>query len=115
MKYFVLALLFFAAPAFADEQAYVAGIEDLPLMPGLKQSIVPPTEFDKPNGRIVESTASGKVSAAKVQEFYDQTLPQLGWVSVGPYEYVREDEALEIGVRKQGSGAMVRFTIEPRS
>jgi hypothetical protein len=73
----VLAILLLAAapsglrapgipPAQAAENAFVDGIDDLPLMPGLvgvgDQSVV----FDKPDGRIVQAVATGRVRAAAV-------------------------------------------------
>ena len=63
--------------------AFVEGIDDLPLMPGLvgmaDQSLV----FDKPDGRIVQAVATGRVQASAVRSFYADTAPQLGWKSGG--------------------------------
>ena len=76
--------------------AFVEGIDDLPLMPGLvgmaDQSLV----FDKPNGRIVQAVAAGRVQASAVKSFYADTAPQLGWKSAGEGRFTRDGESLRI-------------------
>src|SRR5262249_20377772 len=70
-----LALLLLAPlPARAD--GFVAGTEDVPLMPGLAPVAGSALTFDKPEGRIVEAQASGKVTRAAVHRFYAESLPQ---------------------------------------
>ena len=119
---FALALAPAAAPA--AENAFLAGVEDLPLMPGLAEIADAATVFDAPQGRIVESYAAGTVAAAEIRSFYAQTLPQLGWTAVdagqaGPLEFRREGErlTLEITPGQTTSGAKattVRFTLAPQ-
>ena len=87
-----------AAPA----QTYVAGIDDLPLMPGLSErdgGFV----FDKPEGRIVEAVASGVGTVRAVAGYYATTLPQLGWKQQPDGSYMRENERLAIAARDEGA------------
>ncbi len=83
-------------PALAQDAAgFVSTIEDLPLMEGLIEEeggIV----FDSARGRIAEAYATGPVSEAAVREFYDDTLPQLGWRPLGAGAFRREDEILKV-------------------
>ena len=107
-------LILVAAPALrADDDAFVAGVEDLPLMPGLAE--VPDTGvvFDKPGGRIVEAYAEGAVNRGEVIGFYRQTLPQLGWEAIGESAYRREGERLEIVLLGGDGDLVVRFTLQP--
>ena len=68
---------------WAQETAgFVSTIEDLPLMPGLIEE-EGGMVFDSARGRIVDAYATGPVSEAAVKEFYDDTLPQLGWRPLG--------------------------------
>ena len=124
----VLAILLFAAspsgvrvpgiyPAQAAENAFVDGIDDLPLMPGLvgvgDQSLV----FDKPDGRIVQAVATGRVRAAAVRSFYADTAPQLGWKSAGEGRFTRDGESLRIELTDPGApgGVLtVRFIVNPQ-
>jgi hypothetical protein len=99
--------------ADADETDYVAGMEDLPLMPGLKANPAATTDFDQPEGRIVEVTANGVVDADGVRQYYARTLPQLGWKPVAAGRYVREGETLAIQAQPNGAGASVHFTVTP--
>src|SRR5689334_6805677 len=70
-------------PAKPAEPQFVAGIGDLPLMPGLSPVPEQDVVFDKPAGRIVQAVARGPVKPADVSRFYAETVPQLGWRAVG--------------------------------
>ena len=101
-------------------------VEDLPLAPGLVEDTSAITVFDKPNGRIVETRASGRLSSvAGVMTFYRETLPQLGWMDTAPasvaraarvvkLRFVRASEMLSLSVAKDNGGVTVQFTITPR-
>ncbi len=97
--------------------AFVSGIEDLPLMPGLEEDSEGRMVFDTAAGRIVEAFASGAVSRAQVLEFYAATLPQLGWRRKGETAFGREDEilVLEFSGSKAGPAPAlsVRFALSP--
>ena len=106
-----------AAQVMPAGGAFVEGIDDLPLMPGLvgmaDQSLV----FDKPNGRIVQAVAAGRVQAAAVKSFYADTAPQLGWKSAGEGRFTRDGELLRIELIDAGApgGALtVRFLVNPQ-
>jgi hypothetical protein len=104
------------APHFAcaDDSQYVAGIEDLPLMPGLKQSPVPSLDFKHLFAHAVNTNAKGDVSPQQVTDYYAETLPEHGWVQVTPVQYRRGNEDLDIAVRSSHmSGAMVHFELLP--
>jgi len=84
-----------SAPAAAQGPgSFLVGLEDLPLMPELRQIVDVGVTFDTPGGRIVELYATGGVSRAGVLEFYAHTLPQLGWRPAEPGTYRREGERL---------------------
>ncbi len=97
--------------------AFVGGIEDLPLMPGLEEDAAGRMVFDTAAGRIVEAYALGAVSPAEVLEFYAATLPQLGWRREGETAFRREDEilVLEFSGGKAGPAPAltVRFALSP--
>ena len=105
------------AQAVPADGAFVEGIDDLPLMPGLvgiaDQSLV----FDKPDGRIVQAVATGRVRASAVRNFYADTAPQLGWKSAGEGRFTRDGESLRIELIDAGApgGALtVRFLVNPQ-
>ena len=71
-----LALLAPGGPApAADRTAFVAGVEDLPLAPGMKVVSDTVVAFDAAAGRIVEAYAVGPLTKRFVLDFYGQTLP----------------------------------------
>jgi hypothetical protein len=120
---FLLALLIaLPTPGAAQEGAFVPGIEDLPMMPGLTGDRDDGMVFDTPAGRIVEAYASGPVAWPDVLAFYEETLPQLGWSSGGEGLFRREGEVLRLEVLRGEAEAStysqtptltVRFTLSP--
>jgi hypothetical protein len=119
-----------AAPGLGDS-GFIAGVTDLPLMPGLREIPEATLIFDKPDGRLVRATATVERAdggadggaAAKLWRFYGATLPQLGWRQRGRGsnqgggwgEYFRDGEVLRIEVEKNDSILTVRFAIAPGS
>jgi len=82
-------------PWAQEAPRFVSAIEDLPLMPGLIEE-EGTMEFDSARGRIVEAYATGPVSEGSVRDFYDETLPQLGWRPLGKGTFQRENEILKV-------------------
>lgn len=103
-----------AAQAGADAEDWVAGIPDLPLMPGLEPLPESGVVFDNPGGRIVEAFAAGKVAPQSVLAFYDETLPQLGWRRETSGAYLREGERLSLDISQDTGGVTVHFRLFPQ-
>ena len=99
----------------AAADSFIAGIDDMPLMPGLTQLADRNVVFDAPSGRIVEAYAEGAVARETVRGFYARTLPQLGWRERGGDLYVREGETLrlEFPAPRSGGRTLVRFFLSP--
>lgn len=108
-----LAIAVAGAVAVAAE-AFVAGIEDLPLMPGLTQLTGSGFAFDSAGGRVVEAYATGDLDPAAVSAFYAETLPQLGWAALGDDRYAREGERLELSFVPGGGPLTLRFNLTPQ-
>jgi hypothetical protein len=108
---FILALLAPTGVALAAE--FVAGTEDLPLMPGLAAVAGSSLVFDKPQGRIVEAQATGKVNRSDVQSFYGATLPQLGWASAGANAWRRDGEQLRLDFHGRDGNLTIGFSLSP--
>lgn len=108
-------------PTAARATGYLDAVEDMPLMEGLTETGDGGIIFDKPDGRIVRTVATGKVTGKAVYDFYNTTLPQLGWVRRSDLELIkglmifrREQERLDIQIVPHASGETeVRFSIEP--
>jgi len=100
------------APAYAAD-AFVAGTEDLPLMPGLVLVEGAGMQFDTPQGRIVEAYAKGAARREGVLDFYAATLPQLGWKAESRTSYRREGETLRLEIYEEAPGVTVRFYLSP--
>lgn len=113
------ALIGIGAPPAAVAQdplgdAYVEGIPDLPLMPGLTAVPESGLVFDKPAGRIVQAFAEGSMTMQSVLAFYDETLPQLGWQRDGAGAYLREGERLKLDLSQDARGVTVQFRLLPQ-
>ncbi|MCB9987777.1 MAG: hypothetical protein H6868_00420 [Rhodospirillales bacterium] len=91
-------------------------LPDVPLMDGLYEIPEGALVFDKPEGRIIESLAVTEAAdAEKLASFYDVTLPQLGWVSVGIGQFVRQGEALSYRIVPQDDSLLIYFEVRPRA
>ena len=101
-----------AVPLAAAADAFIEGLADVPLMPGLSVVEDAGLRFDNPAGRIVEIIAVGEVSAKAVAEFYATTLPQLGWRGANN-SYRREGERLRIETGVADGKLAVRFFLTP--
>lgn len=104
-----------------ETAAFLAGYEDLPLMPGLEEAPESSLLFDKPGGRIFEGLASGRVSLADAREFYLASLPELGWRRTGKrsdkgtlLSFLREGEELDIQFTESQGVLTVQFSVMPR-
>lgn len=93
-------------------EAFLAGLDDVPLMPGLHESQEAGVMFDTPNGRIAEAYAEGVVSRDKVLGFYAATLPQLGWSRIDDTLYRRDSEMLRLELTG-GKPLVLRLQISP--
>ncbi len=107
-----------AVGAVGGEPArFVAGLEDMPLMPGLSALQDAGLVFDTPRGRIVQVFATGPVTGAAILAFYTETLPQLGWRRAQEGSWLRDGEALRLeiveGTGKGDHGPIVRFALSP--
>ena len=99
--------------AAQESNAFVAGVEDLPLMDGLVEDHAAGLVFDKPEGRIVEAYASGAAAASEVQAFYTATLGQLGWQPTCDGAYQRDNETLRLTISGVDGALTVQFSLSP--
>lgn len=113
LRFVLTVLLLLVATSIARADQFVAGTEDIPLMPGLNPVRGSSLVFDKPEGRIVEAEAQGAVSRVKVLSFYAATLPQLGWRKIGTDRWQRDAEHLSLDFHGQDGHLTVGFTILP--
>lgn len=113
MRRWIVAVVFalsFSPAALAVE--YLSAVSDLPLAEGLKEQALKSTVFDTPMGRIVNAYAAGNTTADKVYDFYDSTLPQLGWEKQSSGSYRRAHDTLKIDVWGPDAGPVnVSFTL----
>ena len=114
----IIAMMIIARPVAAQELTFLSGIDDLPLMPGLQEQIDLTLVFDSAEGRYVEAYAEGDVTALAISQFYQQSLPQLGWMHDGLVTYQRDGEILVIlsspSPADSGSATTVRFALSPQ-
>ena len=103
----------FRAALAGESSAFIAGVEDLPLMPGLAEVSGAGMVFDKPSGRIVEAYAKGPVKRADVALFYLETLPHLGWQAKAESIFAREGEQLQLIYLGSDGDLVVRFVLQP--
>lgn len=109
--FLIVGLIVLAAAGRAEQ--FLAGLEDVPVMPGIEVVGNAGVAFDSPAGRIVEAYAAGAVTRDAVRSYYRSTLPQLGWTRTGPLVFSREGERLTIELLGQSATLTVRFELGP--
>lgn len=116
-KILIIAVLLLAPVAGGAQPSggFVAGLEDVPLPADFSVVRDSTTVFDKPEGRIVESYATGPGSSAAVLAFYDEALAHLGWERLGPGRFLREGELLQIEIIAHDGPLTVRYRLAPQS
>jgi hypothetical protein len=70
-----------AAPHMAQATGFLSMLRDVPLAEGLVELPEAGIVFDKPQGRIVQMTATHHqgVTQKALMAFYSRSLPNLGW------------------------------------
>ncbi len=108
-----------AAPSIAFAQgetaAFLAAIEEVPLMAGLTEEPTVALDFDKPHGRLVETYAYGEVRAEDAAAFYHAVMPEFGWQVISGLVFSREGEMLRIDLIAEERSLVVRFVLSPNS
>tara|TARA_B100001564_G_C20322813_1_gene526555 strand:+ start:216 stop:602 length:387 start_codon:yes stop_codon:yes gene_type:complete len=96
------------------EQQYADGIEDMPLYPGFYSSDDESVSYDTSAGRIISlNYFHSNASAKDVRNYYELTLPQLGWQKQQYQLYTRDGESLRITVLQQQQGVRLKMRLGP--
>ena len=114
LKFFAGLAIAILISACAYAQAFLPGVEDIPIMEGLRPIDGAGHIFDSPTGRLVKSYLFGTVSRRKVDEFYSEALPALGWLPTGSNTYTRDSEFLMLEKIVGDDGLTVTISISPR-
>ena len=119
-KVFLVVLCFFCiiSSVMAKNTKFIDGLEDVPLMKGLEQNIDNTISFGNEEARFIEVFLhSSKIGFKKVESFYKESLPQLGWIYQGTYNnaviFYREGESLSI-IKEDAKPLKIRITLKNR-
>ena len=118
MKYVLSALMILMINAQARAASFIEGLEDVPVMEGMKQVPSDSISFGNEESRLVEALlTSNKVGFKKVEKFYQDTLPQMGWTYQGKrgdtVVFEREGEVIDIS-KESAKPLMVRITVKSK-
>lgn len=117
--FFILCGLLFTLPVSAAQKTkFIDGLEDVPLMNGLEQQVGNTVSFGNEESRFIEvSLTSAKAGFKKVESFYKESLPQLGWTYQGTSEntllFYRDGESLSIH-KESAKPLVIRITVKNR-
>ena len=123
----ILALMCFLLSVFAypvQAAQFVDGMDDVPLPEGMMQITQDDFSFGNEETRLLEAyltevrgAKKQKMRFAKVSDFYQESLPQLGWIYQGnrgnDLLFYRDGETLEV-VRESVSPLIVRITVKTK-
>lgn len=98
----------------ADRPEFFAGLPDIPLAEGLYPLEDQSTVFDKPSGRIVHIIAEIKTdNSPAIENYYEETLPALGWYRRPDLSYQRDQEHLNFWFETNEGETFFNLQIEP--
>ena len=97
----------------AAESQQHTWVGDLPIMPALSVEPALGFAFDSPNGRIVMIFASSAAAAPDIVQFYNESLPAIGWTG-GDGSWRRGSEALLISEVTTAAGRLWRLMVRPQ-
>jgi hypothetical protein len=113
--FYLLMGLIWAAPAGAQ---YLSAAPDIPLAEGLRENPDATLVFDKPQGRILQMSATQAVGAnpTRTRQFYTASLPNLGWRARASQDkniltFTRKGETLRLSFRAD----TVIFDLTPKA
>ena len=112
-----LCLLLISYFQTARAEPFSGIIENLPLINGFKEDLENVVVFETPMGRIIETSALGKGNLQDAIDFYQKSLPQLGWDTRSKTQYYKNGEMLKIEVKyKTDVESIIRifFKITPQ-
>jgi hypothetical protein len=97
-----------------SNQKYVKGTEDLPIYSGFKAKENSGVSYDTTSGRIIDAEFySNNASVIDVENFYQMTLPQLGWALKESRIYERDGERLQFDIIENDGKTILKFNIIP--
>ena len=97
----------------AAESQQHTWVGDLPIMPALSVEPALGFAFDSPNGRIVMIFASSAAAAPDIVQFYNESLPAIGWMG-GDGSWRRGSEVLLISEVTTAAGRLWRLMVRPQ-
>lgn len=118
-KFLLSAVLFFSLVVNVNaKESFIDGMEDVPLAPNTIQIKNDNFSFGNEETRLIEAYLTSKnVKESAIENFYLDTLPQLGWKFAGKSKktlvFTREQEELDIHFEKI-KPLLVRVTLTGR-
>ena len=89
---FVFFWLLWASVACA--QVFIPNLPDIPLPDGAESESV--FDFDTENTHLTQVVIYAPATLDETQQFYKDTLPQLGWQPAGANRFTRGDDTLTL-------------------
>ncbi len=93
---------------------FVPNLPDVPMPQHFIADASTSSFFDSAEGRIAEINAEGFVEDEEyISEFFDETLPQFGWIKIDRLVYKKEGEILLITEARGKTITSLKFQLRP--
>lgn len=120
----VMLLVFFMGgqghgKSLGNDSDFITDFGDVPLMKGLTELDEERVIFDTEAGTIAETVLVGKIKAADIQAFYEQSLKQLGWKkieaghSASRWTFIRDKQVLSLRLFDSSGTKSLLVHLEP--
>jgi len=93
---------------------FVPGIQDLPVPASFHLVKDSSGVYNHGHGRLVTASFKGKALEEDVVEFYNKTLPALGWRKKERLKFTRDGETLKIKISEvEKEELLINFQLNP--
>ena len=105
--------------SLSGDSDFITDFGDVPLMKGLTELDDERVIFDTEAGTIAETVLVGKVKAADIQAFYEESLKQLGWIkieaghSASRWTFIRDKQVLSLRLFDSAGTKSLLVHLEP--
>ena len=109
-------IVFYSTNLYAQD-IFFDDLGDVPKMQNMQYIDEGLIVFDSPFGRFIELFVLSKDDSQKIIDYYQSSLPELGWQQQTTTQFQRYNELLVIDFFKatnQPSHIIVRFTLSPQ-
>ncbi len=104
---------------YQSSRQHLSHAKEIPLPTAFEEDKAEALLYNTPDGRIMESNATGKGDKDAIIDFYTQSLTELGWTKNTNHNnkisarYIKDGERLDITITTSETGNNINYHLSP--